>query len=174
MVELIQRLRPVALVETGTHHGGSALFYADIARCLGIPMTVMTVDLNPKWSIDPASRGIHSFIGFSTDAGIVTRVSQTLDGIARSGGQVLVALDSDHTMDNVLQELRSYCGFVTHGSYLVVEDTNVNGHPSYPEHGPGPFEAVEQFLRERNDFVVDRECERFLLTFNPSSWLRRL
>ena len=57
-VELLQRLRPAALVETGTHQGGSATFFADMAATLGIPCTVITVDINPKWSYDPASKGI--------------------------------------------------------------------------------------------------------------------
>jgi cephalosporin hydroxylase len=174
VVELIQRLKPVLLIETGTHHGGSALFYADIARCLGIATTVLTIDLNPKWSVDPRTRGIQSLVGLSTEDRILRQVAQAVTDATTGGGHVFVTLDSDHSRENVLDELRAYAGFVTRGSYVVVEDTNVNGHPSFPEHGPGPFEAVEAFLRERDDFVVDRDCERFLLTFNPSGWLRRL
>ena len=55
-----------------------------------------------------------------------------------------------------------------------MEDTNVNGHPVAPGFGPGPMEAVEQFLRERQDFAVDADQEKFFLTFNPSGYLRRL
>jgi cephalosporin hydroxylase len=70
--------------------------------------------------------------------------------------------------------MRLYSRFVTPGSYLVVEDTNVNGHPSFPAHGPGPWEAVQEFLASTDAFEVDRNCERFLLTFNPGGWLRRV
>src|SRR5438445_14147 len=57
---------------------------------------------------------------------------------------------------------------------LIIEDTNVNGHPVVPEFGPGPMEAVELFLRENDDFVIDRSKEKFLLSFNPKGFLRRL
>ena len=58
-------------------------------------------------------------------------------------------------------------------AYLVVEDTNINGHPVYEAFGPGPMEAVQDFLKERDDFEVDRSREKFLFTFNPGGWLRR-
>jgi cephalosporin hydroxylase len=93
---------------------------------------------------------------------------------AAGAGRVLVVLDSDHSRDHVLAELRAYAPLVTPGSYLVVEDTNVNGHPVYEAFGPGPMEAVQDFLKERDDFEVDRSREKFLLTFNPGGWLRKL
>jgi cephalosporin hydroxylase len=62
---------------------------------------------------------------------------------------------------------------VTAGSYVVVEDTNINGHPAHEGWGEGPWEAVEAFVQENDDFVIDRAREKFLLTFNPSGWLRR-
>ena len=68
-----------------------------------------------------------------------------------------------------------YIEFVTHGSYIIVEDTNVNGHPSFASHGPGPWEAVDEFLNGESShyFEVDRSKERFLLTFNPRGYLRK-
>jgi cephalosporin hydroxylase len=87
---------------------------------------------------------------------------------------VLVVLDSDHRRDHVLAELYAYAPLVTPGSYLVVEDTNVNGHPVYEEFGPGPMEAVEDFLKDRDDFAADPTREKLLFTFNPRGWLRKL
>ncbi len=87
---------------------------------------------------------------------------------------VLVVLDSDHSHDHVLAELRAYAPLVTPDSYLVVEDTNVNGHPVYEEFGPGPMEAVQDFLKENDTFAVDVTREKFLLTFNPGGWLKKL
>lgn len=62
---------------------------------------------------------------------------------------------------------------MTPGSYVVVEDTNVNRQPVEVGWGPGPKEAVEAFLADHSEFEVDRFCEKFLLTFNPSGFLRR-
>ena len=59
-------------------------------------------------------------------------------------------------------ELRIDGEIVTEESYLIVEDTNVNGHPVFQLHGPGPMEAVEQCLRETDQFAADREREKFL------------
>jgi cephalosporin hydroxylase len=91
-----------------------------------------------------------------------------------AGEQAMVILDSDHSRDHVLEELRAYGPLVSEGHYMIVEDTNVNGHPILPGHGPGPMEAVDAFLAEEGDrWRIARRCERLLLTFNPRGYLRR-
>ncbi len=85
----------------------------------------------------------------------------------------LVILDSGHSRNHVLTELHAYAPFVTPGSYLVVEDTNLNGHPVLGQHGPGPAEAVAEFLEHNDSFVRDESREKFLLTFNPGGFLKR-
>ncbi len=86
----------------------------------------------------------------------------------------MVVLDSDHSKENVLNELRMYDALVTENSYLIVEDTNINGHPALPEFGSGPMEAVEEFLKENKTFDVDKNKEKFFLTFNPRGYLKRI
>ena len=100
-------------------------------------------------TIDPVERAgrpqhprIHYLRGHSTDREVLARVARAIAG-ARA---VLVLLDSDHSYANVLAELRAYHGFVTPGSYCVVEDGNVGGHPVAREFGAGPLEAVRAFL----------------------------
>jgi len=85
----------------------------------------------------------------------------------------MVILDSDHAKEHVLAEMRLFQEFIPVGGYLIVEDTNINGHPVYPDFGPGPMEAVEEFLAETDSFQLDPACERFLLTMNPRGYLRR-
>ena len=169
---LFQKLKPTAIIETGTHHGGSATFYADMLKALGIDCEVITIDINPKWHFNPADKNIHSLIGYSTDENIVAKTHEIVKNAQkRRSGHVMLYLDSDHSQDNVFKEMNLYSDLVTPGSYMVVEDTNVNGHPSGADHGPGPFEAVEQFLKTNDNFRIDKNCEKFLLTFNPSGWL---
>ena len=73
----------------------------------------------------------------------------------------------------MLAELQTYSPLVTPGSYLVVEDTNLNGHPVEPDHGPGPMEAVESFLKDHDEFAHDPAMDKFFLTFNPRGYLKR-
>ena len=175
IVDLFQKLRPTVIIETGTHHGASATYYADMLQLLGIPCDILTLDLNPKWSYDPATKNIHSFVGFSTDAKIAAQVKAKVAEIQKKRpGHVMVMLDSDHSEENVTAEIALYADLVTKGSYLIVEDTNVNGHPSAPTHGPGPYEAVEKFLATTRNFERDLSCQRYLLTYNPGGWLKRV
>jgi len=74
----------------------------------------------------------------------------------------------------VLRELQLYAPMVTPGSYIIVEDSNLNGHPINPASGPGPMEAIDAFLRADDSFVVDSSREKYLLSFNPRGYLKRV
>ena len=165
--ELLFELRPGLIVETGTAHGGSGLYLATLCETLGRG-EVVSVDIG-QWPERPAHPRLTYLPAASTDPRVVAQVAERAAG----AGAVLVLLDSDHRRDHVLAELRAYAPMVTPGSYLVLEDTNINGHPVYEAFGPGPMEAVQDFLKERDDFEVDRSREKFLFTFNPGGWLRR-
>jgi cephalosporin hydroxylase len=89
-------------------------------------------------------------------------------------GKVLLILDSLHTRDHVLRELELYSPLVGVGGYIVVQDSNVNGRPVMPEHGPGPGEAVDDFLAKNKNFVQDKQRERLLLTMHPGGYLKRV
>jgi cephalosporin hydroxylase len=85
-----------------------------------------------------------------------------------------VILDSDHHAAHVERELSLYAGMVSVGSYLIVEDTNINNHPVGPHFGPGPMEAASAFLNSNDQFVVDEGRQKYHLTFNPRGFLRRV
>ncbi len=165
--EIVHETRPELLVETGTYTGGSALFFASLFDLLGAGQ-VVTVDTDIH-----EARPEHERITYLSGSSIEPRIVEQVAALAAGAERVLVVLDSDHRREHVLAELRAYADIVTPGSYLIVEDTNVNGHPVAPEFGPGPLEAVERFLAEDDRFAVDRSREKFLLTFNPSGFLRR-
>jgi len=158
------------VIETGTWSGGSALFLAHVMELSGAAPDahVISVDLAPQSPL-PQHPRITYLTGSSTDP----RILQQIRAVAAGAGPVMVILDSDHARDHVLAELRAYHDLVTPGSYLIVEDTCVNGHPIFPEHGPGPMEALQHFQTENHEFEVDRNCERLMLTFNPSGYLRK-
>ncbi len=164
--ELLVRTRPDFVVETGTWSGGSALYFAMLLDHLGHG-GVITVDIEVK-SNRPEHPRISYITGSSVDAAVVEQIRET------AGNQrAMVVLDSDHRADHVYEELLAYGPLVQTGDYLIVEDTNLNGHPAYPEFGPGPMEAVDRFLAENDEFVIDQRCERFLMTQYPGGFLRR-
>ena len=164
--EIIAQVRPDLIVETGTYMGGSALFMAHIFDIIG-KGEVITIDIR-----DDLSRPIHPRIryvkGSSADANLINSLLGDRPNETR-----LVVLDSEHSKNHVLAELNLIAPYVSLGSYMIVEDTNINGHPALPTFGEGPYEAVEEFLKINSNFIMDKSREKFLMTFNPSGFLKR-
>jgi cephalosporin hydroxylase len=173
MQEIIAEIRPDYIIETGTANGGTSLFYAAVLSYVNPEGKVITVDVEQH--VENASKlpiwkqRVEMIVGSSVDPKVTDHIAQQV-----SGKKVLVTLDSLHTHDHVLQEMEIYSKLVTPGSYLVVQDTNINGHPVHPGSGPGPMEAVQDFMKTHDNFVVDRSREKFLLTFYPKGWLKRV
>ena len=165
--EIVAETKPHVIVECGTAFGGSSYYLASLLDLLGRG-EVVTVDIEARPG-QPTHPRITRLIGSSTNPAIVNQVRQRVAGL-----RAMVILDSEHSRDHVAAELEAYRGLVAVGCYLVVEDTNVNGHPVVPEHGPGPMEAVEAFLPAAPEYEVDRARERFMLTLNPGGYLRRV
>ncbi|HEX4188692.1 MAG TPA: CmcI family methyltransferase [Solirubrobacteraceae bacterium] len=166
--EILTELRPDWIIETGTNWGGSAYYLASICDLLGNGR-VVTVDLDAKPD-PPQHERITYLAGSSTAPEIVERVRGMIDG----SQTVLVILDSDHSYEHVSDELRVYCELVTPGSYLIVEDTNIAGHPVLRGLPRGPYEAVDDFLAGDERFERDRTREKFMMTFNPGGYLKRI
>ena len=165
--EILHAVRPAVIVETGTAFGGSALYLASICDFLDTGR-VVTIDIETH-----AGRPEHPRITYLTGSSVDPEMQRRVRGEIEDASPVMVLLDSDHTRDHVLKELEAYSPMVTHGSYLIVEDTNLNGHPVEPEHGPGPMEALEAFLPAHPQFAHDTAMDKFLLTFNPRGFLKR-
>ena len=165
--ELVADTRPELIVETGTWRGGSALYLASICDLLGAG-EIVSIDVEPLREDYPQHPRI-TYLGgrSSTDPDVVAEVAQ------RAGGRpMLVILDSDHSQAHVEAELDAYAPLVPVGCYVVVEDSNIG--QIRKDLMPGPLQAVETFLAKTDEFEIDREREKFLLTFNPSGFLRRV
>lgn len=173
MQEVITETRPDYIIEAGTANGGTTLFYASVLSLVNPDGKVITVDVEPH--VDKASalpiwkQRVEVIVGSSVDPKVTDQIAQEV-----AGKKVLVTLDSLHTHDHVLREMEIYSKLVTRGSYLVVQDTNINGHPVNPGWGPGPMEAVDDFMKTHDNFVADRSREKFLLTHYPKGWLKRI
>ena len=166
--EIIFDLRPDVIIETGTYLGGSALYMASICDLISHGR-VLTIDIKEKDG-RPHHERITYITGSSTSNSTVQKVKHEIEGCSST----MVVLDSDHTKYHVLNELNIYGDIVTKGSYLIVEDSNLNGHPVEGDFGEGPMEAIEEFLQKNDKYVVDKTKEKLLLTFNPNGYLRRI
>jgi len=172
--EIISEVVPDLVVEAGTYRGGSSIIWAMLLEHLNPRASVLTIDIKDMRAkkakeMPIARRKVEFLLGGSTDPEIVAGVKQRA-----KGKKVLLILDSLHTMDHVLDELRAYWEIVPVGSYIIVQDSAINGHPVMPWAGPGPWEAVEAFMKENDHFVIDNSRERFLLTNNPNGFLKRV
>jgi cephalosporin hydroxylase len=166
--EILWEIRPDLIIECGTAQGGSALFLASICDLLN-KGKIISIDIEDRKD-RPLHRRIEYWLGSSIQEEIMARVKSETE----NKGKVMIILDSDHHKEHVLKELHIYSPFVSQGSYLIVEDTNINGHPVLSEFGPGPMEAVTEFLKGNADFVIDEGKEKFFMTFNPRGFLLRV
>ena len=171
--ELIWNIKPDFVIETGTAKGGAAVFYATILEIIG-DGKVITCDIQMQHDFTSFPEKLRHRIKFesgsSTNGMTFDRIKEQTEGRIN-----IVILDSDHSYDHVRKEMDMYSTLVPVGSYMVVEDTHANGHPVPWQWGDGPYEAVEDFLKVHGDsWVIDYECEKFLFTFNPKGYLRRV
>jgi cephalosporin hydroxylase len=165
--EIIVETRPELIVETGTYRGGSAFYLASICDLVGAG-EVVSIDIEEVRDDYPSHPRI-TYLGgrSSTDPGVVAQV-----GGRAAGKRTLVVLDSDHSQAHVEAELAAFADLVPVGCYLIVEDSNIG--QIRKDLLPGPLEAIETFLAGRDEFEIDRAREKFLITQNPSGYLRRV
>jgi cephalosporin hydroxylase len=179
--EIIWRVRPDLIVETGIAHGGSLIFHASLLELLGGDGRVVGIDVDirahNRVEIEkhPLFPRITMLQGSSTAEEIVRQVRE----IALGKQRVMVVLDSNHTHAHVLQELQSYGPLVTPGSYLIVLDTIIEEMPgdSYPDRpwgrGNNPRTAVWEYLKTTDRFEIDEEIQnKLLITVAPDGYLR--
>lgn len=166
--EIITEQWPDVIIETGTFNGGGSLFLASICDLINHGR-VISIDVVKRENL-PHHRRIEYINGSSTSNEAVEKVAHSI----APNDKVMAILDSAHDKKHVLNELKIFGNFVSKEYYLIVEDTNINGHPVAPHYGPGPMEAVKEFLYENNNFIIDRTKEKLYLTFNPNGYLKRI
>lgn len=158
------------VIETGTRHGGSALYFADLLQLNGASGRVISIDVDPAANQVRSHPRIEFLIGDSGAPEMVTRVSSS---IPSQRGTLFMILDADHRKAHVLRELAAWLPILRRGDYLIVEDSCVNGHPLRPDFGPGPYEAIEEFC-SAHPTAFDRDTAReakFGVTFAPRGYL---
>lgn len=179
--ELIFKIKPDLIIETGIAHGGSLIYSASMLELLGGDGYVLGIDIDirahnrAEIEKHPMAKRIKMIQGSSVDANIAAEVAKHAEGKKA----VMVILDSNHTHEHVLQELQFYSSLVTKDSYLIVYDTLVEDMPQRlvgdRPWGPGnnPKTAVFEFLKSNSRFEIDKEIEaKLLITVAPDGWLK--
>jgi len=172
--EIVHEVRPDFIIETGTYEGGSSIYWASLCQ-LFQSGKVISIDLSPR--AQPKHPLVTYITADSTSQRTIEKVKELIADSINPNPVVLVNLDSLHMYDHVCKELEVYHPLVTPGSYMIVEDTNLCGHPiewNRQAFGDkGPWEAVDEFLRTHPEFEVDTSREKLLMTFNPRGYLKR-
>lgn len=178
--QILWEQRPKVLIETGTWSGGSALFFAHMMDQIGHGK-VVTVDIegDTKWH-PPHPRIAYIKGESSVSPNAIAEVKHWVDFYAETNREgtnhrapdTMVILDSLHTEEHVLAELDAYAGLVTGGQYLVVEDTEISGHPVLEDSGPGPYEACEKWFPKHPEFKHD-EMKQTQYMWSSHNWYKR-
>jgi cephalosporin hydroxylase len=175
MQEIISDIKPDFIIETGTFTGATTLFYADVLEKVHPVGRVISIDhqnLVKKASLQRNwKERVEFYQADSTARGLVEMIAEKV-----KGKKVLVTLDSNHSKKHVLRELELYAPLVSPGSYIIVQDTHLGGHPNHhlSVPGEGPWEAVEEFMKKNDNYIIDRSREKHLITQNPSGYLKRV
>ena len=188
MQEIIWDIKPDLIIETGIAHGGSLIFTASMltlleacgeienGQVLGIDIDIRE---HNKKAIEahPMSKRITMFEGSSISDVMIEKVHD----FAKQGKKVMVILDSNHTHDHVLAELKAYASLASKGSYCIVFDTVVEDLPEdlYPDRpwgkGNNPKTAVWEFLKSHENFQIDKDIQnKLLITVAPDGFLKRI
>lgn len=198
MQEIIWKIKPDLIIETGIAHGGSLIFSASMLAQLDLcdaieagatinakesKRKVLGIDIDIREynrvaiEAHPMASRIQMIQGSSVAAETIAQVH----AIAKNYACVLVCLDSNHTHEHVLAELKAYAPLASKGSYCVVFDTVVEDLPKsmFADRpwGPGdnPKTAVWKYLETTNDFEIDKSIHnKLLVTVAPDGYLKRL
>ena len=178
--EIVFKVKPTLVIECGVARGGSAIFWASMQHLSGITPNVIGVDIDIRdhaWKAieeSPYGEGIRLVLGDSTEKSTFEKVTKLING----QDKILLVLDSNHTHEHVLKELRMYAELVSVGSYLLVLDTVIENIPkdNTREWGPGanPQTAELEYMSGRDDFKNDTNIEqRIGITVAPKGfWIR--
>jgi cephalosporin hydroxylase len=165
--EIIWETGVDTVIEIGVRHGGTTLWLSDVlANFRGADARVISIDLEEPAIPLPAN------VRFLHGDSIAPETLAEAKSLC-AGRKTMVIADGDHSAEHVLTELRLYGPLVSEGCYFVAEDGIVDVM-DWKSYTPGPSVAAEQFVRENDEFVIDRSREKFLLTYAPNGFLKRV
>ena len=183
MQEIIWNVKPDLVIETGIAHGGSLIYYASLMELLGGNGHVLGIDIDIREHnrVEIEKHPMFKRITMFEGSAIAPEMAERVKEFAKPYQTILLVLDSNHTHDHVLQELKLYTPLVSKGSYCVVFDTIVEDMPagSFPDRpwdkGNNPKTAVWEFLKINDDFEIDKQIQdKLMITVAPDGYLKKV
>ncbi len=185
--EIIYEIKPDVIIETGVAHGGSLIFYASLFKAMGKGRVIgVDIEIRPHNRRALEAHELYPFItlieGSSIDPQVVDQVRQQVG----AGETVMVLLDSNHTKDHVLEELKAYSPLVSKGSYVVAMDGIMESMAGAPRTEPdwtwnNPRQAALEFVRSNPDYVIaeppflfNEGNVRQRVTYWPDAFIQRV
>jgi cephalosporin hydroxylase len=184
MQEIIWEVQPDLIIETGIAHGGSIIYYASLLELIGKNGRVLGIDIDIRAHNRALIEGhpMYKRIDMIEGSSIDPHIAEQVYSIAKNYNKILVCLDSNHTHDHVLEELKLYTPIVSLNSYCVVFDTIVeflpenympDGRPWNP--GNNPMTAVKEFISTTDNFIKDDNIDnKLLISVSPSGYLKKV
>lgn len=177
--EVIYRVRPDVIVETGVAHGGSAVFYASLLELLGRGRVIsIDIEIRPHNRRALDQHPLRHRISLLEGNSVALETVQEVRRMVGAGEKVMAILDSNHSKAHVLQELELYSALIAPGSYIVVADGNMEDLQDVPGGSQkwltdNPRVAIHEFLGTHPEFEIDPEPTRLGVTYWPEAYLRR-
>ena len=185
--EVVYRVKPDVIIETGVAHGGSLIFYASLFKAMGKGRVIgVDIEIRPHNRKAIETHELASFITLIEGSSIEKSVVSKVRSLVKPGETVLVILDSNHTREHVLAELEAYHDLVSRGSYIVATDGSMKDLYDVPRGKPewkqdNPTAAALEFVKKHPEFVIEQPAWPFNdsdlkenITHWPGAWLRRL
>lgn len=177
--ELIYKLRPDVIVETGVAHGGSSIFFASLFEILGRGRVIsIDIEIKPHNRSAIENHPLKRRITLIERSSIASKTLEEVRSLIFPNEKVMIILDSNHTKEHVRKELELYGPLATSGSYVVVEDGIMEDLSDVPGGstewtGDNPKAAVHEFLASHPEFELDAEPTRSGTTYWPNGYLRK-
>ena len=181
MQEIIWKVKPDLIIETGIAHGGSIIFYASLMELIGNGHVIgIDIDIREHNRREIEQHSMFKRITMVEGSSVSEEVLDRVKALARGKSNIMVVLDSNHTHEHVLREMEMYSPLVTAGSYLVVFDTVVEDLPDGSirdrpwDKGDNPKTAVYEFLGNHPEFQVDKLInDKLLISVSHDGYLVR-
>ncbi|WP_309738615.1 CmcI family methyltransferase [Chamaesiphon sp. OTE_20_metabat_361] len=186
--EVIYKIEPDVIIETGIAHGGSLILYASLCKAIGRGKIIgIDIEIRPHNRVAIEEHNLFEYITLVEGSSVNTDIVSQVKSLIKPTDKVLIILDSNHSREHVLAELNAYAELVSLGSYIVATDGIMKDLVSAPRSQAdwgtnNPYHAAQEFLATHPEFRLEQPKWEFNesnglsenVTYWPGAWLQRI